>query len=661
MIELRGLPGRRRRDLGREHEAALAELATERVTSQVQRAEISAMVDASPLGIITYDRAGLVRTWSPAAAEILGWSEEEVIGRPSPLVQPEKWHEFAATLERAMVGERRLGLLLSRVRKDGTGIRIRASTAPIRAADGEIVGMISVIEDMTERDRIQQQLDRLYELSPDIVCVIGHDGYLHRVNPAFGLALGYDEQQLLARPVRDLMHPDDRETAPAANPESCPDLTKDAESRWRCADGSYRWLSWSISRFREDGTLLAIARDVTERRQFEAELIRLRDEALRGTQAKSDFLSRMSHELRTPLNAILGFAQLLALEPLDPLATESVEQVTKAGRHLLALINEILDIAQIEAGRLTLSSEPVGVRNIVDDAITLMAPLASEREIELRSAILEDSAWHVLADRQRLTQVLLNLLSNALKYSPPHTSVVVSATMPTADSIRINVDDEGPGIAPADRERLFEPFERLPTPATPGIEGTGLGLTLSKGLVELMGGTLGLDARDGSGTTFWLDLAREEPPPDPAARVAEALLDQAEAVVRPCTVLYVEDNLANLRLIERILAARPGVRLLSAMQGRLGIDLARKHLPDVILLDLHLPDLHGRDVLRELRRNPATAGIPVIVVTADATPGRTQRLLDDGAAAFITKPIIVNELLTTLEAVVPAPADDHTG
>jgi signal transduction histidine kinase/ActR/RegA family two-component response regulator len=385
----------------------------------------------------------------------------------------------------------------------------------------------------------------------------------------------------------------------------------------------------------------ALAVEVAERRRAE-------DEADAASRAKSEFLSRMSHELRTPLNSVIGFGQLLEMDRLTEEQKEAVERILSAGRHLLGLINEVLEISRIEAGVLRMSLEPVPVAETIESAVSLVRPLADKRAIHLQVA-LPSLDRHVVADRQRLQQVLLNLLSNAVKYNREAGRIAV-ACADGAGRLTIQVTDTGHGVGPTELQRLFTPFERLGA-ETSGIEGTGLGLSLSRRLVEAMGGRLTMESQVGVGSTLTVDLAVALAP---GAEVAASAALEAATPALGGTVLYVEDNLSNFRLVERVLQRRPEIKLLSALQGRLGLELARNHRPDLILLDLHLPDVPGLEVLRRLREMPATAGIPVVIVSADATPGQVKRLLESGATAYLTKPLDVRQFLDVVDRTLMA-------
>ncbi len=399
---------------------------------------------------------------------------------------------------------------------------------------------------------------------------------------------------------------------------------------------------------------LVVALDITEQRQAEAAR-HARLLAEQANRAKGEFLSRMSHELRTPLNAILGFAQVLEMDGLAPLQQESVDQILTGGRHLLTLINEVLDITGIESGHLALSLEPLEIVHLVAEVNDLMVPIAAHYHVTVNAAPDPGCEWHVLADRHRLRQVLLNLLSNAIKYNCTGGSVHVRCGAATDDRLRLDVRDTGAGIAAALLPRLFTPFERLDAAQT-SIEGTGLGLALSKRLMEAMGGSIGVDSVVGVGSTFWIELPLIVVPADPvgllpvlkASNLPEPLVQSSRKL------LYIEDNLSNVRLIEKVLLRRPHISLLTAMQGRLGLDLAKEHHPDLILLDVQLPDIHGDEVLRQLRTNPATRDIPVMLLSADANPRRSEQFLQAGAVAYLTKPLDIAQFLALVDDTLNA-------
>ena len=412
------------------------------------------------------------------------------------------------------------------------------------------------------------------------------------------------------------------------------------------------WINVTARPIRETDDVVrggvAVFRDVSAAKRTEETLRVARAEAEQANQAKSEFLSRMSHELRTPMNAILGFAQLLDLDPLTPPQRQSVEQILKGGRHLLTLINEVLDLARIEAGKMALSTEPIDVGDAIQSALDLVGPLAKQCGIALR--LQESPNWkqHILADRQRFQQVVLNLLSNGIKYNVPGGKVTVSCMVSQEKVFRIAICDTGEGLESEKMEQLFRPFERLGADRL-GVEGTGIGLALSKRLMAAMGGAIGVASEIGVGSTFWLELPICDSPVesyDQSLGSAErADREGADRTVKTTKLLYVEDNLSNNLLMERILESRPDVHLISAMQGRLGLELARQHGPDLIFLDLHLPDMSGDEVLRTLRREPLTCNIPVVMISADATPSQIERLRAAGANEYFTKPLDVKRLL----------------
>jgi signal transduction histidine kinase len=401
-------------------------------------------------------------------------------------------------------------------------------------------------------------------------------------------------------------------------------------------------------------------RDITARKRIEEALQHAKEEAERANLAKSDFLSRMSHELRTPLNSILGFGQVLSRRDLLPEQRKGVDHIMKAGRHLLSLIDEVLDIARIEANRQQLSLEPVHAASLLDEALALIRPMAQQRPVQLPAQAPEAADLHVRADRQRLMQVVLNLLSNAVKYNRPGGSVELLAHADAdgegGGTLSFGVRDTGLGIPPERIGELFVPFSRLGADEE-GVEGTGLGLALSQRLVEAMEGELRVESTQGEGSTFWVELPLAAHPLSSlqSYRQAAPATVGREGPRAARKVLYVEDNLANLNLVESIFEDRPEIQLLPALQGRMGLELAREHGPDLILLDLHLPDIAGEEVLRELRSDSRTLDIPVLVISADATPRQITRLRQAGAQGYLTKPLDVDEFLAEVDSLLPPP------
>ena len=430
------------------------------------------------------------------------------------------------------------------------------------------------------------------------------------------------------------------------------------ELTYICKDGSCFPAIVSITALRDDfGAIigyLLIGTDNSVRKRVELELNEAMAVADKANRAKSDFLSSMSHELRTPLNAILGFAQLV--ESGSPAPTPSqkrnIDQILKAGWYLLELINEILDLALIESGRLTLSAEPVSLVEVMLECRAMIEPQAQKRGIGMTFPQF-DIPYFVNADRTRVKQVLINLLFNAIKYNKPGGSVAIECSQSQSDSIRISVRDTGVGLAPEQLSQLFQPFNRLGKESS-AEEGTGIGLVVTKRLVELMGGTIGVDSVVGVGSVFWFEFSLTTAPK------LEILEAELAALVRPAmldgtplrTLLYVEDNPANLELVEQLIARRADLRLLTAADGNLGIEFARAYLPEVILMDINLPGISGIEAMKFLRADPLTAHIPIIALSANAVPGDIEKGLEAGFFNYITKPIKVNQFMDALDVAL---------
>jgi signal transduction histidine kinase len=535
---------------------------------------------------------------------------------------------------------------------------------------------------------------RLFEAAPSLFLVLDPDLVIIAVTDAYLAATMTDRDAIVGRHLFDVFpdNPDDPAATGTANLRASlarvrrhrvADTMAVQKYDIRRPDGSFEVRHWSPRNspvLDERGDLVAIvhqvedvteyleqrlldddrAADLRERtREMEREIVQRSKELHEANrrlrladEAKNEFLSRVSHELRTPLTSILGFGELLRGTTLDTDGAEWVDLILSAGRHLLDLLNDVLDIARIESGELSLSVEPVSVHVLLTDTVELTRPLAAADDIELRVDLAHAAHRYVLGDHQRLRQVLINLLSNAVKYNRPGGSVTVALIDVDDEHLRIDITDTGRGLDAEQVRKLFVPFERLDAAAA-GIEGTGLGLALSRQLAEGMGGRLSVGSDGRSGSTFSVELRTVEPA---AVEIEEAPARDRRLPPRTYTehrqVLYVEDMVANIRLVEAILERRPDVTLIPAMLGHLAIDLAREHRPDLVLLDLHLPDMDGHDVMSRLRADDRTKDIPVVVLSADATERQLQRLLDAGATAYLTKPIAVAEFLHVVDELL---------
>jgi PAS domain S-box-containing protein len=625
------------------------------------QARLRAIVDNSPSGIFVKDLEDRYVLVNEAFLAPLGLRLEDVLGRTAAEIWPgylEPSEDNDADLLNGSEPVTRDDVVEL---ADGphTMMTVRFSLGDV---DGRIVGMAGIATDITDRTNLENALaerERLLETivqaSPDIVTILDHAGQVREVSHASARILGYEIDDPVHHELEALVHPDDiptiyREYSRLYTLES---TSLDIRYRVRHAKGHWVTLdSRGQSIVGEDGRAvgaLVMSRDVTEDLVFEAELLTAVGVAERASLAKSEFLSRMSHELRTPLNSVLGFAQLLDMDDLSDQQEQAVGHILRAGKHLLNLIDEVLDIARIESGHLDLTVEPVLVLDVLGDAVDLARPLAESRDVRLTvdvTSCLPET--YVLADRKRLLQVLLNLLSNATKYND-RTGLVEVAVARTDDGrARISVADTGRGIRPADIDRVFEPFDRLGAELS-GVEGTGVGLTLSKHLIERMGGEIAVMSTLDIGSTFSVLLPLTSAPEEIESVVPTRI--ETPTLRGSLRILHVEDNLDNLALVEQLLARHRDVELIAATLGGLALELARRHRPDMILLDLHLPDMSGIDVLGFLRADPATTEIPVVVVSADATPERIERLNAARVAAYLTKPIDVRQLLRVIESV----------
>ncbi len=533
--------------------------------------------------------------------------------------------------------------------------------------DGSPYAMGGIATDITARTDAERTLagrERLLatvlQASPDIIALLDRRGTVHQVSEADLGILGRHYSQVAEPDLLARVHPEDVGAVVGAFSRMVAGEAPTVQARFRVlhTDGHWVTLDCRGQALVNDAGRFAgaviVSRDMTARIVSEQRLRAAREAAERASRTKSEFLSRMSHELRTPLNSILGFAQLLQMDELPAEQSESVAHILRAGRHLLDLIDEVLDIARIESGHLDLMMTAVPVAAIVYDAVELTRLMAEDADVSVEIAIEPGGDVLIDADRQRLLQVLLNLLSNAVKYNRPGGQVNVSCHRSIEGMVRLVVADTGLGIRPEDADRVFVPFDRLGAEQS-GVEGTGVGLALSQHLVQRMGGRIGFESVRDVGSSFFVELAvsSESVEVSPDASLTPGWSEGLGGVDLGGVfrVLLMEDDVANLDLVERVLSRRPGVELLAALHGGLGVELAREHVPDLILVDLHLPDMLGTAVLDRLAEDPTTAGIPVAVVGSDAAAHEVRQLLGRGVVGFLTKPFDVRALLSLVDAV----------
>ncbi len=528
------------------------------------------------------------------------------------------------------------------------------------AEDGTVLGMNGVMQDVNERKLAQLarlRLAAIVESSDDAIISKDLKGIITSWNAGAEQLFGYSATEMIGQPMLRLI-PTERQTEESTIlADICrgADIKNFETVRLR-KDGSCIDVSVTISPIKDiSGAVIGaskVARDITEYKVAESKLLEAIAAAEKANLAKSEFLSSMSHELRTPLNAILGFAQLLEVSKPPPTASQLIKigQIVKAGWYLLELINEILDLALIESGKLSLSQETVSLIDVLSECRAMIEPLAQQRDIKL-AFVPFDQAWVVHADRTRLKQALLNLLSNALKYNCEHGIIEVVCATNTTGQLRITIKDSGAGLHPEELGQLFQPFNRLGQ-ETGSEEGTGIGLMVTQQLVELMGGKVGVDSTVGVGSEFWIELSQNVTPELELAAgntMLKKLVPQPHKNTELHTLLYVEDNPANLLLVEQIIKERSDFTMLSAHDAKLGIALARTHQPDIILMDVNLPGISGSQALKILHEDPATAHIPVIAISANAMPSDIEKGLEIGFFRYLTKPIKVGELMNALD------------
>ena len=643
----------------------------------------SAIFNSANFSSIATDAKGVIQIFNVGAERMLGHAAADVMNKitPADISDPQELIARAETLSaelgtpitpgfEALVFKASRGIEdiyeLTYIRKDGSRFPAVVSVTALRDAHNTIIGFLLIGTDNTVRKHVeaeQRKLDQrlrdqqfytrsLIEANIDAIMTTDPSGIITDVNKEMEALTDCTRDELIGAPFKNYF------TDPARAEAGIKQVLRERrvnnyELTARTRTGSTTVVSFNATTFYDrDRTLqgvFAAARDVTERKRLDQVLQEKNVELERANLAKSDFLSSMSHELRSPLNAILGFAQLLMMDATatTPAQKSSIDQILHAGWYLLELINGILDLAQIESGKLSLSVECVPLADVMTECQAMIEPQRRSRGISVTFPGVPTPCC-VGADRTRLKQVLLNLLSNALKYNRPGGSVAVEVTTPAADRVRISVRDTGDGLAPEKIAQLFESFNRLGQEASVE-EGTGIGLVVSKRLVELMGGVIGVESTVGVGSVFWVELesaTADAIDGDPATPVAPAPPVLAAGQVR--TVLYVEDNPANLTLVEQLLSRYPDLRLISARDGNSGVALARNAQPDVILMDINLPGLSGFEAMKLLRADAATAHIPIVALSANALPRDVKKGVEAGFFRYLTKPIKVTELMNTL-------------
>ena len=655
----------------------------------------SAIFNSANFSSIATDAKGVIQIFNVGAERMLGYTAAEVMNSitPAEISDPQEVIARAKALSQelgtsiapgfeALVFKASRGIEdiyeLTYIRKDGSRFPAVVSVTALRDAEKVIIGYLLIGTDNTARKQVeaeQKKLDQrlrdqqfytrsLIESNIDALITTDPSGIITDGNKQMEALTGCTRDELIGAPFKNYFTDPERAEAAIKLVLSEKKVT-DYELTACARDGKRTVVSYNATTFYDrDRTLqgvFAAARDVTERKRFEQALQETNVEmesaklaAEKANLAKSDFLSAMSHELRSPLNAILGFAQLM--ESALPLPTnsqmESIAQILQAGWHLLKLINEILDLAVIESGKVSLSLEPVSLGDVLSECQAMMDPHAQQQGIRMTFPILAQPCF-VWADQTRLKQIIINLLSNAIKYNKKNGTVVVEIISDYSEVISICVKDSGAGLEAEKMAQLFQPFNRLGQEAS-GVAGTGIGLVVTKQLVELMDGVIGVKSTVGIGSEFWVEL-RTTAAPDLSAeedKFAAPYEPKQTKETKLKTLLYIEDNPANMKLVEQLIALRSDIKLYTAVNATLGIALARSFIPDMILMDINLPGISGIEALKILLEDPTTSHIPVVALSANAMLRDIDIGIEVGFFRYLTKPIKVKEFMETIDVAI---------
>ncbi|WP_083941343.1 PAS domain S-box protein [Pseudoduganella violaceinigra] len=614
------------------------------------------LLESMPDAIVMANSTGRIVLVNSQAERLFGFAPRELLGRPVEVLLPNRFRGGHASHRAQYFVQPRTrtmgaGLELYGLRKDGLEFPVEISLSMIQMEEGAIV--MSAIRDIGDRKKAEQKFRGLLESAPDPMVIVNARGEIVLVNSQTEQLFGYQRQELLGKPIEILIparfagrHPAARNSFfDKAQPRAMGAGTELYAMR---RDGSEFPVEISLSPLRTEDELLVSSaiRDISGRRQIERKLLEQKLELEQASKAKDRFLASMSHELRTPLNAILGFGQLLHNEKL-PLSQQQryafAGNIVQAGQHLLHLINETLDLAKIEVGAVTLSLEPVALDELLHEARKMIEAMADARQVTVY--LSEPRGLCVKADRIRLRQIVLNLLTNAVKYNSKGGHVWVAMDRNALGRTWLAVKDDGPGLSEEQLAGLFQPFNRLGQEGG-SEEGSGIGLVLSKRLAELMNATIGVSSTMGKGCTFTVEMESAELPSAliQAPHHGASLAAPQDRHGKPL-LLYVEDNPANLKLVQEIVKLHLDLELLSATDGNAGVAMAREHLPDVILMDMNLPGISGREAQRRLRQDPATCEIPIIALSANAMPLDVQAALEAGFFRYLTKPLDIGDFL----------------